>query len=312
MLSRIADSLFWLNRYMERADCLLRVLYIHYRLSLDKDVKENKTWKPVLEMFVLDGGYDIAALENNTQNTLECLLTNTSNSNSLKTILNRARENARGVQDHITKEVWEEVNQMFHLINHPSVPHQLNDYEALKVIELFTKHCVAYTGITEITMSRGTGWDFMNHGRYIERCLQTIVITDKQLQQVSVGGNEANDILQWRYLLLCLSGYEMHLKIYRTPNYNYNVMHQVVLNENFTRSVIYSLRHIHIYLKRVANKQDEESNNLLRRFGRLYSKVEFMELNTLSSSNLQPFLSEVKNDLLEFNRLFNQHFFSYY
>ncbi|MBD0298098.1 MAG: alpha-E domain-containing protein [Bacteroidota bacterium] len=312
MLSRIADSLFWMNRYMERADCLLRLLYIHYRLSLDKDVNENKTWRPVLELFVSENGYDLAALENDTYGSLQVLLLDSDNNNSLKVMLNRARENARGVQDHITKEVWEQINQQFHLINHPSVPHQLNDYEALKLIEIFIKHCVMYTGTTEITMSRGTGWDFMNLGKYIERCLQTIVITNKQLEQVSDKGSEVNDILQWRYLLLALSGYELHLKTYRTPDHNYNVLHQVVLNEHFTHSVRYSLQHVDIYLKRVANKQDEESNHLLRCFGRLYSKVQFMEMNILNKCNLQPFLNEVKNDLLVFNQLFNQHFFSYY
>src|SRR5215212_4741505 len=119
MLSRIADSLFWLNRYMERADNLLRLVHTHHILSLDKDINGVTTWKPVLEQFTLLDAASIAALETSTEATLIKLLTDTANNNSLKLIVNRARENARGAQDHITKEVWEQVNEMFHFVNHP-------------------------------------------------------------------------------------------------------------------------------------------------------------------------------------------------
>src|ERR1700712_543452 len=119
MLSRIADSLFWLNRYMERADNLLRLATTHYRLSLDTDVHGNVTWKPVLEQYTMIAEDGILALQLDTEAVLRKLLTDSTNNNSLKMIVNRARENARGAQDHITKEVWEAVNQMYHLVNRP-------------------------------------------------------------------------------------------------------------------------------------------------------------------------------------------------
>src|SRR5215203_1080273 len=213
MLSRIADSLYWLSRYMERVDGLLRLTRIHYILWLDKELSGHKTWKPVLETFTFATGEKLAQLENDSNTTLKYLLLDNTNANSLIQLLSKARENARGAQDHLTKEVWEEVNGMYHLINDTSLPGLLTAYEAMKVLEVFTKHSVAYTGITQITMPRGTGWDFMNLGKYIERCLQTIAITEKQLELTAAIKSE-NDILNWRYLLLALSGYEMHLKSY--------------------------------------------------------------------------------------------------
>lgn len=312
MLSRIADSLFWLNRYIERSDGILRLVHVHYSLSLDKDVSRNLTWKPVLEMFTGMKEEEIKKLADQPELVLKKILIDTNNTNSLKVLVNKARENARGVQDHITKEVWEQINAMYHQVNQASILNCLNNYQGPEVIELFKKQCVMYTGITEITMSRGMGWQFMNLGKFVERCLQTILLTEKQLELLHTEEQEMNDILQWRYLLLSLSGYELHLKNYRTATHHYNALHQVILNENFTRSVIYSLKHIDYCLNYITTtSKDDDTNDLLRCFGRLYSKVKYMELRKFDTITLKPFLNEVKKELLEFSTKLAQHFFSY-
>ena len=203
MLSRIADSLFWLNRYMERADCLLRSMKTNYILSLDKGINSDLTWRPVLEIFTTLSDNDINHLENDTNSTLHYLLTDTDNINSLKAILTKARENARGVQDHITKEVWEQINQMYHMVNDPNVETNLSGYDTLQTIENFSKNSLLFMGITDITMPRGSGWSFMNLGRYIERCTHTLVITNRQYKSISYDLEKNVDLLQWQYLLFC-------------------------------------------------------------------------------------------------------------
>ena len=312
MLSRIADSLFWLNRYMERADGMLRLAATHYILSLDKDVNGITTWKPVLEIFTSALSDDIKAIENNTEEVLKKILLDTSNLNSLIILINKARENARGAQDHITKEVWEQVNQMYHQVNQPLLLQKIDGFHGLEVMQSLIKHTVMFAGITEITMPRGTGWCFMNLGKYMERCLQTIIFTEKQLDAMNFREADSNDILQWRYLLFSLSGYELHLKTYRSSNHNYNVLQQVLTNENFTRSVIYSLQRIEHYLKTIVQQSvNDETDVLLRNFGRLFSKVRFIELDTLNNITVYTFLEDIKTDLLDFNRKLVQHFFSY-
>ncbi|WP_153798873.1 alpha-E domain-containing protein [Foetidibacter luteolus] len=312
MLSRIADSLFWLNRYMERADGLLLVTKTIYILSLDKGVNNNLTWRPVIETFTHAEEDKIALLENNTDASLNLLLADTTNLNSLKILLTRARENARGVQDYITKEVWEQVNQMYHLVNNPNLPNKLTSYSALETIENFLRNSLLYTGVTDITMPRGTGWSFMNLGRYIERCLLTLETTDKQYADIQYNIAQQNDILQWRYLLLSLSGYELHLKTYRTNNYNKNVLHQVLINENFPHSVLYSLSRIGKYLETVVSENKTPDNEaLLRLFGRLYSRVKYVDFDSLNSSTLQQFLTEVRYELFEFSKQVAHNFFSY-
>jgi uncharacterized alpha-E superfamily protein len=312
MLSRIADSLFWLNRYMERSDGMLRLAGTHYIFSLDKDVNGTSSWKPVLEIFTESEDEFLNSIENNTEESLKHLLLDTRNTNCLKTLVNKARENARGVQDLITKEVWEEVNQMYHLINQSDLKHKIDSYHGLEVMEPLIKHTVLYTGITDITMPRGTGWCFMNLGKYIERCLQTIAFTEKQLEITNFKEADTNDLLQWKYLLFSLSGYELHVKTYRSSNHNYNVLHQVLINENFTRSVMYSMQRIELYLNKIiGNEINEERAALLRDFGRLFSKVRYMELDSLNKETVPVFFEDIKASLVEFNQRVVQHFFSY-
>ncbi len=312
MLSRIADSLFWLNRYMERADGILRVTRTNYISVLDKGISENVTWRPVLEIFTTCKDEEIEKLENNTGGVLKKIILDADNNNSLKVLINRARENARGVQDHITKEVWESVNQVYHIVNSPSLNKKLLSEHAMDTLDSLTRQIVLYTGVTDITMPRGSGWNFMNIGKYIERCLETLEITNREFATIGYALEEQQDILYWRILLLSLSGYELHLKTYRTTNNNQNVLHQAIINANFTRSLIYSLTRIDRYLEDIVKEnQSEENQALVRCFGRLYSYVKFIDFDTLDALTLQHFLATVKNELLEFSKRLGQSFFSY-
>ena len=312
MLSRIADSLFWLNRYMERADGMLRLASTHYIFSLDKDVQRTTNWRHVMEIFTDSEEDYLLSIENDTEKCLKRLLLDTTNTNCLKTLVNRARENARGAQDHITKEVWEEVNSMYHLVNQPFLQQKIDSFSGLEVMEPLIKHTVMYTGIADITMPRGTGWCFMNLGKYIERCLQTISFVEHQLEITQFREKDTNDLLQWKYLLFSLSGYELHVKTYRSGNHNHNLLHQVLINENFTRSLMYSLQRIEHYLNKIIrNNINEERAALLRCFGRIFSKVRYLELDSLNKDAVPVFFEDIKTDMIEFNQKVVQHFFSY-
>ncbi len=314
MLSRIADSLFWLNRYMERTDSLVRLMSIHYILSLDKGVNAPQSWRPVLQISTYLSGEEIEKIENNMPAVLHKIIFDTHNQNSLKVIVHRARENARGAQDHITKETWEEVNQIYHYINQAHLINKLSSNEALEVLEHLAQHAVLFAGIIELTMPRGGGWNFMSLGKYIERCFHTIHVLQDSLAAIDYDIEQQHDILQWRYLLLALSGYELHLKTYTNNNYNQNLLHQIIWNENFTRSILYSLSRINIYLKKVMAKADDSKENqlLINSLGRLYSTIKYKEPESLTGSSLKPFLNDIQTELSLFSTQLAQQFFSYH
>jgi uncharacterized alpha-E superfamily protein len=297
---------------MERADGILRVTRTTYISVLDKGISAHLTWRPLLEIFTNCEDEEIEALENNTNEVLKKVILDVNNMNSLKVLINRARENARGVQDHITKEVWENVNHMYHMVNNPDLAAQLLTEHSLETIDLFTKQSVLYAGVTDITMPRGSGWNFMNLGKYIERCLETLEITNREFKTINYELVDQQDILYWRILLLSLSGYELHLKTYRSSNNNQSVLHQAIINPNFTRSIIYSLTRIDRYLQDVVKENESEENQaLIRCFGRLYSYVKFIDFETLDAVILQQFLEKVKTELLDVSKRLGQSFFSY-
>ncbi|MDX2048347.1 MAG: alpha-E domain-containing protein [Chitinophagaceae bacterium] len=312
MLSRIADSLFWLNRYMERCDGLLRVVHTNYILSFDKSPYGVHSWRPVLQIFTFADEKQMAELEFQTADTLKYLVLDTGNMNSLKVIINRARENARGIQDNITKEVWEQVNQMYHQVNNNKLERTLAGNNVLTVIDQFIENALLYTGVTDSTMPRGMSWSFMNLGKYIERCLITIEMVDKNFQSLEYNLDNSRDILYWRNLLLSLSGYELHLKTYRSTDYNHNVAHQVLFNKDFTRSIIYSLERIKRYLEDVVDENKPAGKEQLEKnFGRLYSQVQYADFELINQLSLQKFLAQVRTELLNFAKQLGQTFFSY-
>ncbi len=312
MLSRIADSLFWTNRYMERADGMLRCTMTNYILMFDKGVSNNLSWKHILEVFAEVDELAIEDIKYKTEAALNILLLDQANINSLKNILGKARENARGIQDNITKEVWEQINGMYHSINTPQLIDKLKGYDALETVNTFCTESVLYNGVTDTTMPRGLGWSFMNLGRYIERCFITIEVAEKFFSFIDYNISDEKDILQWRPMLLALSGYELHLKTYRSSSHNENALHQVIFNKNFTRSVLYSLNRISKYLVDVLQENDTEHKDaIIKRFGRLLSKVEYMDLDTLNKDNLKDFFEELKTSLGDFSDLIGLSFFSY-
>lgn len=312
MLSRIADSLFWINRYMERSDGLIRGIKTHYILLLDKGVNQNLSWKPLLEIYTNCSISEIAAIHDNTEVVLSKLLLDITNPNSLKILMSKTRENARGVQDHITKELWEHVNQMYHRVNSITTETHLKGNETIATIDDLEQNCILYNGVSDTTMPRGLGWSFMNLGRYIERCILTIDISSQYFQTIHFNTEKESDILQWRPLLLSLSGYELHLKSYHSNHHNQNTIHQVLFNENFTRSVIYTLKRINKYFNDVIkNNYSEEMISLTKHLGRLLSKIQYTEYHNFNALLLQEFINEIRRELIEFSSLLGKHFFSY-
>lgn len=311
MLSRIADSLFWLNRYMERNDCLVRAIRTNYILSFDMDQLTNFSWADIMGLFTVDQ-QAVAAYGNDAISALKYLVTDPKNLNSSKVLVSRARENARGVQDYISKEVWEQINQMYHIVNHPGIEQRITGSHSLDVIDVLDKHSTMFYGVIDSTMPRGQGWQFLNLGKFIERCMLTIDIILAHSQKTDHRPDLPKDILFWRNLLLSLSGYELYLKTYTRDQHNLYVIEYVIFNRNFPRSIIYSLTRAYRYLKEVAEyTKIDESIALQKHLGRIVSKVEFADMGTINQQGLSHFLYSLKNDLTEFSKQMTQVYFSY-
>lgn len=312
MLSRVADGMFWLNRYMERTDGMLLSLNTFYILSFDKDIEDSQGYKPLLEYYTDLTKEQISLNQFDTKFVVKYLICDNKNQNSVKNLILKARENARGSQDKITKELWEHINSLYHFMNNPDLPKMLETSEALNVINKLNKDFLLYNGILHVTMPRGLGWCFSSIGKHIERCLQTISLTQAYFSPIHYDLEGKEDLLYWRRLLLSLSGYELYLKSYSNIPHNRKVVQQVIFNRDFAHSVIYTLGYIEVYLDAMLKENNlSEARTLYNQFGRLKSSVEFIDYHHLTNQQLEDVLNDTKTQLIQFSTDFSKFFFSY-
>ena len=309
MLSRVADSLYWMSRYMERTDGILRMLRINYASSQD-DV-QNFSWKPVLSIFsYLDPGRagDIAY---QSRTVLQYMVTDRDNSNSVLNIVTHARENARSVQDHITKELWQCLNDFYHTIRDQEIVRGLQEDDPISILDVLVRQGLLYYGIADITMSRGEGYAFLNIGKFIERGVQSADILDVRFSDGHFDFT-LNDPSYWKYLLLSISGFEYYLKHYRSGFDARNVVEQIVLSTNFPRSVLYSVSRLQLHFQRLKGDGNREAFQRIDfMIGKIHSKVRYSTVDSILQQGLHAYLISIKEDLYEVGNALNQHYFAY-
>jgi uncharacterized alpha-E superfamily protein len=310
MLSRVADSLYWMTRYMERSDGILRMLKVNYASSQDEG--KDFSWKPVLRLFTYLDETETTAIEKNTRAAINYMIIGKENHNSVLNIVTRARENARSVQDHITKELWQALNDFYHTIKDDRIEYLIEKDDPITVIDNLIRSGLLYYATSEVTMARGEGYSFMNIGKLLERAIQSADIVDVKFSMISNGSTKVSDITYWKYLLMSISAYELYIKTYRGGFEAKNVVEMIILNKNFPRSVIYSLDHIHRYFERFRNENNIDSYQRMDfMIGKLKSKILYSTPDTIMEQNLHQYLLDIKKDLHQIANGLNQHYFAH-
>ncbi|MDB5140832.1 MAG: hypothetical protein JWR12_2748 [Mucilaginibacter sp.] len=311
MLSRVAASFYWLSRYIERSDGMLRMLKINYASS--QDTVQEFTWEPVIRIFSgRDEDEDESAkLENNSRAVLKYMVIGKSNSNSILNIITLARENARGVQEHIPKDLWQCLNEYYHTVKDQRLEKSLLRDDPISVLDVLIKQVMLYYGTVEITMERGEGRSFMNIGKYLERAIQSVDILDAKFGSVSDNPDLLTDTSYWKHLLLSLGGYELYLKTYREGFEASNILEQVVLNNDFPRSVIYSVNNIQRYFDRLKNDSNlDDFREMSFRIGRLQSRIKYSSVKSIEQEGLHLFLTQIRTELYGIGNSLNEHYFA--
>lgn len=294
---------------MERTDGILRMLKINYASS--QDDLQAFSWKPVLKIFTFLNDEEAVIMAADTRKVLQYMVVGKDNPNSVLNMVSLARENGRSVQDHITKEMWQCLNDFYHAIRQEALVEWLQKEDPVTILDNLIKHGVIYFGTTDITMARGEGNSFINMGKYLERAIQSADILDVKFNDVNYDLDEPRDTTYWRYLLLSISGYELYLKTYRGGFEARNVMSQLVLNDQFPRSVMYSINRLHRYFERVKNgRNTPDFNEIDFMIGKLKSNVKFTTPDSIINDGLHKFLTEIKDSLFTIGNKLNQNYFA--
>ena len=309
MLSRVADSLYWMSRYLERADGILRMLKINYASSQD-DLQEF-SWKPVLRIFTYLQEEEAHKIENDSRAVIQYMVTDKDNPNSVVNIVTHARENARSVQDHITKEMWQCLNDYYHAVRDERLEQWLSREDPISILDVLIKQGLLYYGTADITMARGEGYAFINIGKFLERGVQSADILDIKFSDMNFDFSKT-DTTYWKYLLLSISGYELYLKTYRSGFEAKNVVELIVLNKDFPRSVIYSVNRLHRYFERLkdqGNATGYEKVNFM--IGKLRSEVNYSTVDSIQRNGLHGYLIRAKEELSAVANALNKNYFAY-
>ncbi|MBK5278778.1 MAG: alpha-E domain-containing protein [Bacteroidia bacterium] len=245
MLSRVADAVFWTARYMERTDNILRMLRTNYIASQDEILEFD--WRPWVKQYgPPDDKSQIEIVS--YRDVINYLILSRQHDASVFSFIVRARENARSVQDFITKELWQCLNDYYHLIRSPHTEQLLLNDDPLTAMDSLLRESTIYYGTVDTTMGRGEGYTFINLGKFVERSLQSLDLLSMKLETLPKGASEAS---HWKYLLYSLSGYEFHGKYYKNSLHTHDVIHQLLFNPQFPHSVLYSLIQTERYFKRL-------------------------------------------------------------
>jgi uncharacterized alpha-E superfamily protein len=308
MLSRVADSVFWMARYMERTNGMLRVLRTNYISSQD-EVKDF-SWQTLLQNYSDAKPEKIKAIGNNSVKVLEHLLLDKDNGASVFNNITRARENARAVQDHITKEVWQCLNDYYHLIRNKLIHSQVKQDDPVTAMDSLIYQGMLYHGIVDVTMARGEGFTYLNIGKFLERALLSTGMLNIKLTELNYKLNQPGEVTALRYLLYSLSGYELYLKTHRGNFQADHVLQQIIYNDGFPHSVAYCLKQLFRYFERLETESLPESYKQLEfLIGRTMNTVKYSTIRVADGEGLNKFLQQTRQELFGIAAAFNQYYF---
>jgi len=250
MLSRVANSIYWMARYLERADNVARFIDVNTHLMLDLSLDRNSTqWYPLVATSGDDEEFNKRYKTADERSVVKFLTFDERNFNSILSCIFRARENARTVREVIPVEMWEKINELYHLTQAHSRKRSLADLTDYYKLVRQSGHL--FTGLMENTMSRYKGWQFAHLGRMLERADKTARLLDVKYFLLLPGNHSvdsAYDAVQWGAVLKSVNALEMYRQQFHTINYR-DVTHFLLFSRAFPRSVIFCLSDAETALK---------------------------------------------------------------
>ncbi len=311
MLSRVADTIYWMARYMERTNGMLQVLRTSYISSQD-DIQDF-SWRPLLNTY---GGdltpKQIKEAEWDTITVFEYLILGKENITSAYNNILQSRENARAIQDHITKEVWQCLNNYYHLIREPEFEKQLKTSDPVTAIDALIRYGLLFTGIIKNTMTRDESYNYLHIGKFLERAIITSDILRIKMTEIDLDLQPSFDTRGLRYLLYSLFGYETYMKNYKGDFKIEQVLDLIVHNTFFPHSLMFCLHQLNRYHERLKPESFPESYQQLEfLIGKTMNNVKYSNLEATNSKIISSFLLDARRELINIGQSFSKYYFGH-
>ncbi len=296
MLSRIADSLFWLARYIERAEGTARVLDVNYHMLLEQSQPSYRLrWEPLIVMAGEADRFRKFYPEVNAENVFEFLAFRPDNPSSIVQCIAKARENARTIRDYISREMWEDINGLYHMVSQFTAgdeiaagPHRFCD--RIK----FGAH--RFHGVTDATLPHDEGWQFLRIGWSLERAEMTARLVDVQYHNL-LDGPPAADVLdnhQWMAVLKSVGAYEAYQREYHAPIEPEKVAAMLMLKPQHPHSIRFNIETVRAGLRAVSGSgPGSYANEAERLAGRMVERLSYDTVDEIFRQGLHGYLDDL-------------------
>jgi len=312
MLSRVADSLYWMSRYLERAENTVRQLDVTMSLMLDMSgTSAEVRWQRLMASL---GKPPAMEWDGDLESMARRLIFDGTNRASVTYCVNGARENARQIREEISSEQWARLNRLFHQIHSSNAQAQfsqsINDALGSVVdgIHLFK-------GVSDTTMIHGQGWQFIRLGRYLERAYSTATLLEvyqEALFHPAEREHSGYQYLELVGLLRCCTSFEAYCQVYTADLAPDRIVEFLLLNRDFPHAVRYTadgIRHAIESIQRTGGRRPPEE--LTAVVGRLHAMLGYTTIGEILAGDTGAFLHSIREQCMRIHDLIYRHYVDY-
>jgi uncharacterized alpha-E superfamily protein len=311
MLSRVADSLYWMSRYLERAEHTARLIDVDFQLRLDQSPEAGSDrWWRLLEALQApppeDGKIDATTLTH-------ILTLDKTNSSSIISCVAAARENLRQVREQCSSDMWEQLNRLYLQVNSTTSSEAwlLHSYVFFRAVR---EGAHLFQGVTDSTMSHGEGWQYIQLGRFVERTEEVARLIGAYFSRLPYSVDQAvesEEYLEWVGLLKSCAAFEAYCKKYTAEIRPLRVAEFLLLNPEFPHSVRFSVDKVHAALAAIAEFTERKAEQPVRLAGRLQATLSFSQIDEVMASGANAYVENVREQCVQAHTAIHQIYFDY-
>ncbi len=299
LLARYAESIFWMARYMERAENLARVLDVQE--TFVRDTRGATDWLSVVQLYADEEAFFARHSTATAETVVPFYVLDAQNPNSLVSMVRAARENARTLRPWISTEMWSQINVFYnHLLS--LTPRDVAMQHLSRVCRTIKEACQTHAGITEGTFYRDQGWYFYQLGKYIERADQTTRLLDIKYHTLLPSPahlGSSLDMQQWCTVLRSAAGYHAFRRVYPRGMTPTTVAGFILFNEGFPRSVVMCVRQIDGLLTRLKSRYTlRRGSEAMEKVDELLATILNRPIEAVIAGGLHEYLDWVQQQLI--------------
>jgi uncharacterized alpha-E superfamily protein len=291
MLGKTAGGIYWLFRYLERAENIARLVETGHRFTLTRGAGSVSEWRSIVQSLGMDAAYKARHGDYSSGLVVNFLLRDKANNGSLRAVIDSARQNARLTRTAITREVWEAVNESWININ-DALKRQVREAELPTILEVIKRNSAMVRGAVHNTMLRNDVYNFARIGNFVERADNTARLLDVKyyvlLPSVSFVGSSLDNV-QWEAILRSTSAYSVYRWLYPGRTSALGITEFLILDHRFPRSLAFCYCKLSDNLRYLAQDYGQPSASL-EAAEKIYAQLKDQSAAAIFEEGLHEFL----------------------